>query len=212
MAIDNLKLIVDVTLPVIHDSVPLKICNSSAYLLLGLSHLSCAPNLVLIRDVVDFIHLSPSFKFRDNETNCIVHSAISNLLFKPWSDCTPESSHNRTLLTSMYFNLLTRDFIELNPNSGEGRTKQVVESHLSLLSHIVDSSKDFPVASKKKLFGMMKTSIDRALVLFSVYSKDSDISNGILTFFLSVLKVLQTQLGLEETRKAVQIFLDIAVK
>lgn len=212
LAIDNLKLIVDVTLPVIRDSVPLKICNSAAYLFLGLSNLSCAPNLVALRDVVDFIHLAPTFKFRDNETNCIVHSAISNLLFKPWTGCSQEDSNNRTLLMTMYFNVLTRDIVELMPTSGEAKTRQVVELHLPVLSHIVDNSKDLPVASKKKLFAMIKTTVDRALLLFSVYAKNSDISNGILSYFLTVLKVLQTQLGLEETRKAVQIFLNIAAK
>ncbi|RZB40953.1 exportin-6, partial [Asbolus verrucosus] len=212
LAVENLKLIVDITLPVIHDSVPLKISNSSAHLFLALSNLNCAPNLVVLPDVSHFINLAPSLKFRDNQTNFVVYSAITNLLLKPWTDCSQDNANHRNFLTEVFFDALTWGFRDLSPANDEGRVRQIVETVLPALSHVIDFCKDFPVASKKRLFFAIKPTIEHTVILFPAYAKYTEISNCILIFFLSVLRVLQQHLGLDGTKNAVQVFLDVAVK
>ncbi|KAH0820153.1 hypothetical protein GEV33_002638 [Tenebrio molitor] len=212
LAVENLKLIVDITLPVIHNSVPIKISNSAAHLFLALSSLNCAPNLVVLPDVAHFINAAPSLKFRDNQTNFVTYSAITNLVLKPWPDCSQENANHRNYLIGVFFDGLTWGFRDLAPSNDEGRVRQATETVLPALSHVVDFCKDFPIASKKKLFLAIKSTIEHAVILFPAYAKYSEISNCILIFFLNVLRVLQQQLGVEGTKSAVQVFLEVAVK
>ncbi|XP_008196875.1 exportin-6 [Tribolium castaneum] len=212
VAIENLKLIVDITLPVIHTSVPLKISNSSAHLFLALSNLPCSPNLILLPDVSHFINAAPNFKFRDIETNFVTCSAITNLLLKPWPDCSQENANHRSALTGVFFDGLTWPFRDLTLSNDEQRVRQVTEDVLPIVSHIVDFCKDFPIASKRRLFLAIKTTIEQSIVLFPAFAKNSEISNCILVVFLNVLRVLQQQLGVEGTKNAVQVFLEVAVK
>jgi hypothetical protein len=97
---------------------------------------------------------------------------------------------------------LTWGFRDLAPSNDEGRVRQATETVLPALSHVVDFCKDFPIASKKKLFLAIKSTIEHAVILFPVYAKYSEISNCILIFFLNVLRVLQQQLGVEGTKSA----------
>lgn len=212
VAIENLKLFVDITLPVIHTSVPLKISNSSAHLFLALSNLPCSPNLILLPDVAQFINAAPNFKFRDTETNFVTYSAITNLLLKLWSESSPENTNHRSFLTGVFFDGLTWGFRDLTTSTDEERVRQVTEGILPTLSHIVDFCKDFPIAAKKRLFVAIKLTIEQTVILFPAFAKNSEISNCILVFFLNVLRVLQQQLGVEGTKNAVQVFLDVAVK
>lgn len=213
VAIENIKLIVDITLPVINDTVPVKVSNSAAHLFRAVSTLSCAPDMVLIPEVAHFINMAPNLAINDNrQTNYVVFSAISNLLLRPWTVGSPEKVNHRNLLVDVFFDGLTWTFKDLTPSSGEGRVSEVVENTLPALSHIVDFCKDFPVASKKRLFQAISCAIQHAVVLFPVYAKSEDVSNCILLFFLTVLRVLQQQLGVEGTKSAVQVFLDVATK
>ena len=212
VAVENLKLIVDITLPVIHSAVPVKVSNSAAHLLLALSNLTCAPNLMLLADVAQFINVAPNLKFRDNQTTFVTYSAITNLLLKPWPDCSLDSANHRNYLTGVFFDGLTWTFRDLSSSDNENRVRQVVEGVLPALSHIVDFSKDLPMASKKKLFLAIKSTIEHAVILFPAYAKNSEISTFVLIFFLNVLRVLQQQLGVDGTKNAVQVFLDVAVK
>lgn len=51
-----------------------------------------------------------------------------------------------------------------------------------------------------------------ALNVFPSYSKYADVSDHILILFLNVLNVLQQQFGIENTKRAVQVFLDVAIR
>lgn len=57
-----------------------------------------------------------------------------------------------------------------------------------------------------------QSTIEHALFLFPHYVKYPEVSNHILILFLNVLSVLQQQIGVEGTKNAVQVFLQVAVR
>lgn len=206
--------IVLLTLPVLQDGeiISSKISHSAAQLLLYYMSRTHPPYLLSVaREILQFIQIAPTLRFNDNQTNYLVNNAICNLLLQNWH--TNNQNHldwQRDLINS-FFDTLTRDFKELSPSSGESRVNEVVAKVLPALAHIVKFCKDFPMNSKKLLTTAVKPTFEHALVLFPFYVKYTEVSNHFLVFFLNVLGVLQQQLGIESTRNAVQVFLQVAV-
>ncbi|KAJ8947794.1 hypothetical protein NQ318_019466 [Aromia moschata] len=213
MSNHNIELIVDITLPILLDgvNVPNKLSHSAAHLLLGFANTVFAQKLVVLPMVVQFIHVAPNMKYSDRKTKCVINSSVSNLLLKPWGELSQNDSMQRNILIGMFFDNLTKEFRELSPNINEGRALDVVDNILPSLSSIIEHCKNYPLASKKLLYIAIKPTIEHALFLLPSFVKYTEISNHMLLFFLNVLGVLQQQLGVDGTKNAVQIFLQVAV-
>ncbi|KAG5885493.1 Exportin-6 [Gonioctena quinquepunctata] len=209
----SLKQILDLTLPILRCgvTVPSKISHSAAHLLLSLTSIVFAPNLVVIPMVVQFIQMAPTLKFCDSQTSLIVNNSVSNLLLKSWGTLSQEDTAQRNAFAGGFFDSLTKDFRELSPNMQEERVRHVVEKVLPSLSHIIENCRHFPMVSKKLLATTIRPTIHHALYLFPPFVKYKEISNHILVFFLNVIGVLQQQIGLEETKNAVQVFLQVTM-
>ncbi|XP_028138810.1 exportin-6 [Diabrotica virgifera virgifera] len=210
----TIKMILDLTLPVLrgnYNTVPSKIRHAAAHLLLSFTDLVFAPTLIVIPAMVQFIHIAPNLKFSDKHTNCIVNNAVANLLLKPWGDLRQEDAVQRNLFIGTFFESLTKDFRELTLDTREDRMQNVVESVLPSLSVIVESCRHFPIASKKLLTASIKPTIQHGLFLFPSLVRYKEVSNHVLTFFLNVMGVLQQQLGVDETKNAVQVFMQVTM-
>lgn len=207
-----LKAVLDITLPVLRNQhiVPSKIKHAAAHLLLSFTDIVFAPNLIIIPSVVQFIHVAPSLTFSDKQTNCIVNNSVSNLLLKPWGELSHEDSLQRNAFISTFFENLTKDFRDLNLDSREDRIQHVIENTLPSLSVIVESCRHFPIASKKLLSIALKPTIHHGLYMFPILVRGKEASNYVLTFFLRVMAVLQQQLGIDETKNAVQVFMQVS--
>lgn len=208
------KMILDITLPILRDSgnaVDPKVRHSAALLLLTFTDLMFPPNLIIIPAIVHFMHAAPNLKFLDKQTNCIVNNAVSNMLLKPWGELNQEDSAQRNLFVGAFFEQLTKDFRELALDAREDRVQTVVESVLPSLSVIIESCRHFPIASKKLLTVALKPTIQHGLFLFPSLVRYKEVSNHVLTFFLNVMGVLQQQLGVDDTKNAVQVFMQVTM-
>ncbi|XP_056643159.1 exportin-6-like isoform X1 [Diorhabda sublineata] len=204
------KTVLDITLPVLRDignTADGKVRHSAALLLLTLTDLMFPPNLIIIPGVVQFIHAAPNLKFFDKQTNCIVNNAVSNMLLKPWGELNQEDSTQRNHFVGAFFEHLTKDFRELASDAREDRIQGVVESVLPSLSVIIQSCRHFPISSKKLVTIALKPTIQHGLFMFPSLVRCKEISNHVLTFFLDVMGVLQQQLGVDEIKSAVQVFM-----
>lgn len=158
----------------------------------------------------------------------VVESAVAAALIRPWwvgssgdgtsmfrgSDVPPETI--RQPLQQLFFDGLTLEFRQIDVSHGnaamlEVRVRDIVARTLPSLSEVVSYCSAYPTSSKKLLHCGLKNTIDQTLVVFPVYSRNSEISDKILSFFLTVLSVLQQQIGIETTTRAVQVFLDVAI-
>ncbi|KAJ8970467.1 hypothetical protein NQ317_009441, partial [Molorchus minor] len=192
MSDHHTRIIIDITLPVLLEAF--------------------APNVIVLPMVVQFIHVAPNLNIADPETKCVLNSSISNLLLKPWGDLSNSDAAQRNLLIGAFFENLTREFRELTPTTSEGKVLEVAQRILPSLSNIVEHCKNFPLASKRLLFAVIKPTIEHTLLLLPNYVTFNEISNHMLTFFLNVLGVFQQQLGVEGTKSAVDVFLQVAVR
>ncbi|CAG9863214.1 unnamed protein product [Phyllotreta striolata] len=213
--------ILDITLPVLRNQNTLssKIKLSAAHLLLRFTDIVHAPLLLAAPSVVQFIQVAPNLTFCDKQTVCVVNSSVTNLLLKPWGELSQEDSNRRTSMIDAFFENLTKDFRSLDyhldfRSCREDRTLQVVENTLPSLSVIVERCKHYPIASKKLLTAILKPTIQHGLYLFPVFSSKyayKEACDHLLTFFLNVMGVIQQQLGEEETKNAVGVFMHVTM-
>ncbi|KAF5293825.1 hypothetical protein FQA39_LY03310 [Lamprigera yunnana] len=209
----RLKELLDVTLPLLRcgTQYPGKTTHSASHLFLSLSNTVFPPSLIILPTVVEFLHSTPTLRFNGNHTREVINNAVCTILVRPWGELSHSDTVHRNALINTFFDGLTREFKELGPHSHENRVKEVVATTLPLLSHIIEYGKEFPSQSKKLLYMGLKSSIDTGLQIFSSYPAITEVSDHILTLFLNVLNVLQQQLGVENTKHAIEVFLDVAV-
>ncbi|KAK9752797.1 Exportin 1-like protein [Popillia japonica] len=202
-----------------HEEPP-KVCHAAAHLFLTVSSAVFPPSLITLPSVVDYIQLAPKIKYYSRETHQVVISACCNILVRPWGELSQLDSQKRNIWITSFFDLLTRDFRDLMQNgdfrdlmqNGDvNKMKDIVTNTLPILSNVIDYCKNYPSSSKKLLYMGLKSCIDHGLLLFPTYSRYEEISDNILTFFLNVLGVLQQQMGIDATKHAVEVFLQVAV-
>lgn len=191
---------------------PPKLSLSAAHLFLCLTNITFPPNLITLPPIIELLHTSPAIRYQDDHTLNVLYQAMCNLLVRPWGDLSDGDKNQRLLLIKVFFDTLTKNFRELTPDNNVEDIKQVALSTLPCLSRIVEYCKHHSSSSKKLVHSGIQSTIQHALTLFSQYSDCPEVSNTILELFLVVLDVLQQQLGLEFTKVAIQVFLDVAVK
>ncbi|KAF7269338.1 hypothetical protein GWI33_017631 [Rhynchophorus ferrugineus] len=122
-----------------------------------------------------------------------------------------ETVQRYKLLIGIFFDGITSDFKELTCNSTEAKVCSVVVEVLPALSHVIEYCRGFPIIAKRELTSAIKTTLDHALVLFPTYMRYTEVHNIFSKFFISVLKNLQSQIGSEFTKNAIQVFLQVAI-
>ncbi|KRT81677.1 hypothetical protein AMK59_5852, partial [Oryctes borbonicus] len=190
---------------------PPKVCHAAAHLFLSITGVVSPPFLIVLPSVVEFVQTAPKIKYYGKETHQVVVTACCNILIGKWGELSQLDSQKRNVWINAFFEMLTRDFRNLMQNGDICRMKDVVGNTLPILSSVINYCKDYPSSSKKMLYMGLRNCIDHALFLFPTYSRHEEISDHILVFFLNVLGVLQQQMGVDATKHAIEVFLQVAV-
>ncbi|KAL3272659.1 hypothetical protein HHI36_014124 [Cryptolaemus montrouzieri] len=209
----NLKTLIDVTLPVLMEpgSTPPPVACSAARLLLTLTAQVPPPGLMRTQTMTDFIDVASTLRQSSMETRHIVNGSICNLLLRNWGESNQRDNEMRHYLVGIFFDNLTKDFRLLTATTEEQRVRDISENTLNCLSHVVDFCKHFSNSSKRLLYLAIKSSVEHALLVFPAYVKYQEVSQNILGLFINVLGVLQQQMGIDGTKNAVNVFLQVAV-
>ncbi|CAH0564345.1 unnamed protein product [Brassicogethes aeneus] len=190
----DLEILLDISLPVLQraTNVPAKIAYSAAHLFFTITNIVSFSDLVAFPSVPQFVLMAPSLKFAESETMFVVFNAISTLLFKPWRDMNEVESGKRTALVDNFFNALTKEFTDLPRNTPEVKVREVANKLFPVLTHIVESLKDFPMNSKKMLNSVIMNTFCHASTICrnSIYT---DEPGSYEQFFLTVFGVLQPE-------------------
>ncbi|KAK9883135.1 hypothetical protein WA026_001329 [Henosepilachna vigintioctopunctata] len=209
----NLKTMIEITVPLLTEpgSTPPSVACSAARLLLTLTAQISPPTMMRIQTMTEFINAASTMGQATVETRHLVNVSICNLLLRNWGESTHRDLEMRQYLVGVFFDNITKDFRILTSTTEEQRVREVCDNTLNALSHIIDFCKHFSNSSKKLLYLALKNAIDHALAVFPAYVKYSEVSQNILVLFVNVLGVLQQQLGMEGTKQAVNVFLQVAV-
>ncbi|XP_076269879.1 exportin ellipsoid body open [Rhynchophorus ferrugineus] len=191
--------------------VPNKISLAAAQLFLEMSRRpgNLCPSQ---RNVVaEFLQETPRLKYGSSDIRDTVNSAVCDILLRHLKSFDQETVQRYKLLIGIFFDGITSDFKELTCNSTEAKVCSVVVEVLPALSHVIEYCRGFPIIAKRELTSAIKTTLDHALVLFPTYMRYTEVHNIFSKFFISVLKNLQSQIGSEFTKNAIQVFLQVAI-
>ncbi|XP_066246202.1 exportin-6 [Euwallacea similis] len=209
----NADVFLRILLPILNDGdkVPAQISLSAALLLLELSRRPNNLSPLKHSAVAAFIQEIPRLKFSSPDISNAIFSAICEILLKHLKAFDQETLQRYKLLIGIFFNEITRDFRDLTPSSLEAKVRATVEGVLPTLSHMIEYCRGYPLGARKELTSAIKPTLDHALLLFPVYVKYSEVYSLFSRFFISVLKNLQSQIGMEFTKTAMAIFFQVAV-
>jgi len=112
---------------------------------------------------------------------------------------------------------LLGEFFTLQENVGKlqtdpvlmERAKPVIHRAIVVLQELVESIKDEVVKSRELCYASLNTCITLSFQLFPIYINQSDISETLMTFFLSLFHALKRQLGVQTVGQTVQGFLQV---
>lgn len=113
---------------------------------------------------------------------------------------------------NIYIDTLSSDFLSLTPTTEEVLVRRVSSQTLESLSHIIDYCGKFSNDSKVTINNCVNSTIKHAMKLFPAYEKLSDVSQMILSFFISVFRTLQHHIGSDGTREILDLFLKQALQ
>ncbi|XP_030758798.1 exportin-6-A-like [Sitophilus oryzae] len=193
------------------DKVPTQISCAAAQLFLEMSKRPGWLCPLRKRSVATILTEAPRLRYGNADIRDTINSAACEILLKHLKSFDQEIVQRYKLLIGMYFTEMTRDFKELEVNSTANKVCGVVMEVLPALSHVIEYCRGFPVGAKRELTSAIKPTLDHALYLFPTYMRYSEVHKIFSRFFISVLKNLQSQIGAEFTKNAIQVFLQVAI-
>ncbi|XP_029431964.1 exportin-6 isoform X3 [Rhinatrema bivittatum] len=153
-----------------------------------------------------------------DEAQVLVCRALSNVLLLPWPNLSeneqqwPERSTNHTNLIAA----LTRDFRHLKANAihppRKGQledTKVVIHQTLSVLKDIVENISGEATKSRQICYQSLQESVQVSLALLPAFIHQSDVTDEMLSFFLTLFQGLRVQMGVPFTEQVIQTFLNM---
>ncbi|KAL1498173.1 hypothetical protein ABEB36_009014 [Hypothenemus hampei] len=209
----NADIFLSLILPILRDGekTPQEISSSAALLFLELAKRFNNLSPLQYTVVVEFIQDVPRLKFTSVHVSNTLNSAVCEILLKYFKSFDQKTIQLHKVWILVFIDNLTQDFRDLTPTSAESKIRIVVEKVLPSVIHIIEYCRGYPLGAKKELASGLKSVLDHALLLFPFYVKYPDIYAVISKFFVSVLKNLQSQIGIEFTKNAMHIFLQVAV-
>ncbi|XP_019758568.2 exportin-6 [Dendroctonus ponderosae] len=208
----NVDIFLNLLLPVLHegDKVPVQVYSAASQLFLELSR---RPNYLCPssnRAVADFITKVPKLKLNSPEiVNCI-YSAICEILLKPLKSLNQHTLPVYKRLIDGFLKELSADFRSLTPKTAEVKVIETVHV-LPALAHLIEYCRCYPLVSKKELASGIEPILTHSMVLFPTYVKYSQVHDAFPQFFNSILRNLQSQIGPDFTKNAMNIFFQVAV-
>ncbi|ELW66405.1 Exportin-6 [Tupaia chinensis] len=148
----------------------------------------------------------------------LVCRALSNILLLPWPNL-PENEQQwpvRSINHASLISALSRDYRNLKPNAVTPQrkmplddTKVIIHQTLSVLEDIVENISGESTKSRQICYQSLQESVQVSLALFPAFIHQSDVTDEMLSFFLTLFRGLRVQMGVPFTEQIIQTFLNM---
>ncbi|XP_005990741.1 exportin-6 isoform X2 [Latimeria chalumnae] len=205
--------------PLISSKVPEKLLLSACHLLVSLAT-TVRPvflvGILAVQKVYNRIMENPAQRLPD-EAQVLVCRSLSNVLLLPWPNL-PESEQQWPIRSTSHNNLilaLTRDYRQLKTANLQQRkvcledSKLIVHQTLSILKDIVENISGEATKSRQICYQSIQESVQVSLVLFPVFIHQPDVTDEMMSFFLTLFQGLRVQMGVPFTEQIIQTFLNM---
>ncbi|XP_063040204.1 exportin-6 [Engraulis encrasicolus] len=202
------------TTPLISAKVPEKLLISACHLLVSMAT-TVRPvflvSLPAVQNVFNLITENHNHQL-PQEAHVLVCRALSNMLLLPWP-CLPESEQQWPSRSSSHTRLvsaLTQQYRLLpRPPAFHHNNKAVMQQTLSVLRDLVESISGESTKSRQICYQSLQESVQVSLALFPLYIQQPEITDEMLSFFLTLFQALRVQMGVAFTEQIIQTFLSM---
>uniref|UniRef100_A0A2K6FF62 Exportin-6 n=1 Tax=Propithecus coquereli TaxID=379532 RepID=A0A2K6FF62_PROCO len=139
-----------------------------------------------------------------DKAQVLVCRALSNILLLPWPNL-PENEQQwpvRSINHASLISALSRDYRNLKPNAVAPQrkmplddTKVIIHQTLSVLDDIVENISGESTKSRQICYQSLQESVQVSLALFPAFIHQSDVTDEMLSFFLTLFRGLRVQMG-----------------
>ncbi|XP_027804210.1 exportin-6 isoform X5 [Marmota flaviventris] len=210
----------DAITPLINTKVQDKLLLSACHLLVSLATTVRPVFLISIPAVQKVFNriTDASAQRLVDKAQVLVCRALSNILLLPWPNL-PESEQQwpvRSVNHASLISALSRDYRNLKPNAVAPQrkmplddTKVIIHQTLSVLEDIVENISGESTKSRQICYQSLQESVQVSLALFPAFIHQSDVTDEMLSFFLTLFRGLRVQMGVPFTEQIIQTFLNM---
>ncbi|XP_058296353.1 exportin-6 [Hylobates moloch] len=210
----------DAITPLISTKVQDKLLLSACHLLVSLATTVRPVFLISIpavQKVFNRITDASAMRLVD-KAQVLVCRALSNILLLPWPNL-PENEQQwpvRSINHASLISALSRDYRNLKPSAVAPQrkmplddTKLIIHQTLSVLEDIVENISGESTKSRQICYQSLQESVQVSLALFPAFIHQSDVTDEMLSFFLTLFRGLRVQMGVPFTEQIIQTFLNM---
>ncbi|XP_054570522.1 exportin-6 isoform X4 [Eptesicus fuscus] len=210
----------DAVTPLISTKVQDKLLLSACHLLVSLATTVRPIFLISIPSVQKVFNriTDASAQRLVDKAQVLVCRALSNILLLPCPNLS-ESEQQWPMRSMNHANLifaLSRDYRNLKPSAAASQrkmplddTKVIIHQTLSVLEDIVESISGESTKSRQICYQSLQESVQVSLALFPAFIHQSDVTDEMLSFFLTLFRGLRVQMGVPFTEQIIQTFLNM---
>ncbi|XP_064448970.1 exportin-6 isoform X5 [Mirounga angustirostris] len=210
----------DAVTPLISTKVQDKLLLSACHLLVSLATTVRPVFLISIPAVQKVFNriTDASAQRLVDKAQVLVCRALSNILLLPWPNL-PENEQQWPVRSINHANLisaLSRDYRNLKPNAVAPQrkmplddTKVIIHQTLSVLEDLVENISGESTKSRQICYQSLQESVQVSLALFPAFIHQSDVTDEMLSFFLTLFRGLRVQMGVPFTEQIIQTFLNM---
>ncbi|ELK10904.1 Exportin-6 [Pteropus alecto] len=210
----------DAVTPLISTKVQDKLLLSACHLLVSLATTVRPVFLISIPAVQKVFNriTDASAQRLVDKAQVLVCRALSNILLLPWPNL-PENEQQwpvRSINHTSLISALSRDYRNLKPNAVASQrkmplddTKVIIHQTLSVLEDIVENISGESTKSRQICYHSLQESVQVSLALFPAFIHQSDVTDEMLSFFLTLFRGLRVQMGVPFTEQIIQTFLNM---
>uniref|UniRef100_A0A8C1RLY5 Exportin 6 n=1 Tax=Cyprinus carpio TaxID=7962 RepID=A0A8C1RLY5_CYPCA len=200
------------TTPLINAKVPEKLLLSACHLLVSMATTVRPVFLVSLPAVQNIFNLiTENHNHRlPQEAQVLVCRALSNMLLLPWPSL-PEAEQqwpNRSANHARLLSSLTHQY-RLLPRPPSHHHNTVIQQTLCVLKDLVDSISGEATKSRQICYNSLQESVQVTLALFPHFIQQPDVTDEMLSFFLTLFQALRVQMGVAFTEQIIQTFLSM---
>uniref|UniRef100_A0ACB8FLN7 Exportin-6 n=1 Tax=Sphaerodactylus townsendi TaxID=933632 RepID=A0ACB8FLN7_9SAUR len=206
--------------PLISSKVQEKLLLSACHLLVSLATTVRPVFLIRIPAIQKmFNRITDSSAQRlPEKAQILVCRALSNILLLPWPNL-PENEQQWPMRSTNHASLvlaLTRNYRALKTSAilpqrkvQQEDAKVVIHQTLSILEDMVESISGEATKSRHICYQSLQESVQVSLALFPTFIHQSDVTDKMLSFFLTLFQGLRVQMGVPFTEQVIQTFLNM---
>ncbi|ETE70193.1 Exportin-6 [Ophiophagus hannah] len=206
--------------PLISSKVQEKLLLSACHLLVSLATTVRPVFLISIPTMQKmFNRITDSSAQRlSDKAQILLCRSLSNILLLPWPNL-PEAEQQWAIRSTNHASLisaLTRDYRSLKSSAilpqrknQQDNTKVLIHQTLSILEDIVESVSGEATKSRQICYQSLQESVQVSLALFPAFIHQSDVTDKMLSFFLTLFQSLRVQMGVPFTEQVIQTFLNM---